>query len=272
VTVGPEAVRRAAVLGHPVAHSLSPVLHAAAYAYLGLSWSYTAVDVDEEALPGFLAGLGPEWVGLSLTMPLKRAVLPLLSSLDEVAELVGAANTVLLSPGGRRGANTDVPGMISALQESGVDAADEATVLGGGATACSALAALSGVGVRQVQAFVRRPDDAGDLRTVAERLALDLSVAPWADAQQGLVSGLVVSTVPAGVADDLRHAVPPMPGTLFDVVYDPWPTGLAAQWTVRAGTVVSGHDLLVHQAALQVELMTGRAVPVRVLRDALSTS
>jgi shikimate dehydrogenase len=266
------SARRAAVLGHPVGHSLSPALHRAAYAHLGLDWDYTAVDVDEAGLAPFLDGLGPEWVGLSLTMPLKRAVLPLLSSLDEVAEQVGAANTVLLDEAGRRGANTDVPGIVAALAEAGVTQADEATVLGGGATACSALVALARIGVSQVQAYVRRPEAVDDLRGVAGRVGLDLSVAPWADAQQGMVSGLVVSTAPAGVADELRHAVPPLPGTLLDVVYDPWPTELAAQWTVRAGTVVSGHDLLVHQAVLQVQLMTGGEVPTAVLRAALPTS
>lgn len=264
--------RRAAVLGHPIEHSLSPALHRAAYDALGLDWEYTTVDVDEAGLAGFVEGLGPEWVGLSLTMPLKRAVLPLLRSLDDVVGLVGAANTVLLDAPGRRGANTDVPGIVAALAEAGLTRADEATVLGGGATACSAIAALADIGVAQVQAFLRTPAAADDLRSVAERLQLDLTVAPWADAQQGLVSGLVVSTVPAGATDELRHAVPPLPGTLLDVVYDPWPTALAAQWTVRGGTVVSGHDLLVHQAVLQVELMTGRPVPLAVLRRALPTS
>lgn len=260
---------RAAVLGHPIGHSLSPALHQAAYRHLGLDWDYSAVDVEEGALAAFLDGLGPEWVGLSLTMPLKRAVLPLLDNLDETAALVGAANTVLLGRGLRAGANTDVPGMVAALAEAGVSRADEATVLGGGATACSALAALAAIGVSQVQAYVRRPAAADDLHAVAERLGLSLAVAPWADAQQGMVSGLVVSTVPAGVSDDLRHAVPVLPGTLLDVVYDPWPTVLAAQWAVRSGTVVSGYDLLVHQAVRQVELMTGHLVPVVVLRGAL---
>lgn len=263
---------RAAVLGHPIGHSLSPALHQAAYRHLGLDWDYSAVDVDEAGLAAFLDGLGPEWLGLSLTMPLKRAVLPLLDTMDETATTVGAANTVLLGSGVRAGANTDVAGMAAALSEAGVSRADEATVLGGGATACSALAALVSLGVSQVQAYVRRPESVDDLRAVAERLELSLAVAPWADAQQGMLSGLVVSTVPAGVPDDLRHAVPVLPGTLLDVVYDPWPTVLAAQWAVRSGTVVSGHDLLVHQAVGQLALMTGHAVPANVLRAALPQS
>lgn len=260
------------MLGHPIGHSLSPALHRAAYRHLGLDWDYTAVDVDEVGLHDFVAALGPEWVGLSLTMPLKRAILPLLDSRDPLVEVVGAANTVLLGPQGRRGANTDVPGLVAGLAERGVTRADEATVLGGGATACSALAALAAIGVSFVQVYLRRPQAAEDLVRVAHRLGIRLSVAPWPDAQQGMVAGLVVSTVPRGVADALAHAVPPMPGTLFDVVYDPWPTVLAAQWNVRGGSVVSGLDLLVHQAVLQVALMTGLDVPLSVMREALPES
>jgi shikimate dehydrogenase len=261
--------RRAAVLGHPVAHSLSPVLHRAAHDALGLDWDYTAVDVDEAGLAAFVEALGPEWAGLSLTMPLKRAVLPLLDEADAVVGVVGAANTLVLRDGRRYGANTDVPGMVAALRESGGHFDQEAGLLGGGATAASTLAALSELGVRAVQAFVRRPEAGAGLLDVADRVGVDLTVSRWADAAQGMVTGLVVSTVPAGAADELVHMVPTLPGTLLDVVYEPWPTALAAQWTVRGGTVVSGLDLLVHQAALQVRLMTGREVGVDVLRAAL---
>lgn len=259
------------MLGHPIAHSLSPLLHRAAYRSLGLDWDYSAVDVDEASLPAFLAGLGPEWAGLSLTMPLKRAVLPLLDVVEETAALVGAANTVVLGGDGRSGYNTDVPGIVAALDEAGVRGADEAAVLGGGATACSALAALSRIGVRAVQVYVRRPEAADEVRVVADQLGLGLSLAPWRDAQQGLLGGLLVSTAPAGAADEFVHAVPTLPGTLLDVVYDPWPTELAARWTTRGGIVVSGLDLLVHQAVLQVDLMTGQSVPVSVLRAAVDT-
>lgn len=260
--------RRAAVLGHPIAHSLSPALHRAAYAALGLSWDYVALDVTEDQLPDFLAHLGPEWVGLSLTMPLKRAVVPLLDDADEVVRTVGAANTVLIQGTVRSGANTDVPGFEAALREGG-DVGGEATVLGGGATAASALAALAGLGVRQAQVYVRRRDAGAQLRRVGEAVGLDLTVWDWADAAQGLVAGLVISTVPAGATDHLVHAVPTLPGTLLDVVYAPWPTALAAQWGSRGGRVVAGHDLLVHQAAIQIRRMTGREVPIAVLRAAL---
>ncbi len=261
--------RRAAVLGHPIGHSMSPRLHRAAYEFLGLDWHYEAVDVDEMQLPGFVASLGPEWAGLSLTMPLKQAVLPLLDSADEVVKLVGAANTLVFTDGRRRGANTDVPGFVAAMRDRGVTGS-EATILGGGATALAALAALSQVGVGRVQAFLRSPAAGSSLQDLAGRLDLSIDVADWTDAQQGMLAPIVVSTVPAGVTDLLVHAVPTLPGVLFDVVYDPWPTALAAQWAVRGGSVLSGHDLLVHQAVLQLRLMTGRDVPVYVLREALA--
>ena len=226
----PGATRRAAVLGHPIGHSLSPVLHRAAYASLGLDWSYDAVDVTAEGLADFVGSCGPEWVGLSLTMPLKHAVLPLLDGVDETVTLVGAANTLVWRDGGRFGANTDVDGLVAALAERGAGpgTVERATVLGSGATAAAALAALSRMGVRQVLLVARRPEAADALRELADRVGLTLDVVGWADAD--LDVPLVVSTVPAGVADALAGSVPTSAAVLFDVVYAPWPTPLAAAW------------------------------------------
>ncbi|WP_420906898.1 shikimate dehydrogenase family protein, partial [Streptomyces prasinus] len=149
--------RRAAVLGSPIAHSLSPVLHRTAYAELGLeSWTYDRFDVDETALPGFFEKLGPEWAGLSLTMPLKRVVVPLLDEVSETAASVEAVNTVVFAEDGRKtGDNTDIPGMVAALREHGIDKVDTAAILGAGATASSALAALSRICTGEVVVHVR---------------------------------------------------------------------------------------------------------------------
>jgi shikimate dehydrogenase len=263
--------RRAAVLGSPIAHSLSPELHRAAYAELGLTGRrYDRFEVDEAGLASFLAGLGPDWSGLSLTMPLKRAVLPLLDEVGDTAARVEAVNTVLFTPDGRRtGENTDIPGMVAALRERGVDRVGGAAVLGAGATASSALAALSRLCDGEVTAYVRGGTRAAEMRSWGERLDVRVRAADWADAAAALRAPLVVATTPSGAADALAAHVPDRPGTLFDVVYDPWPTPLAAAWTERGGTVVSGLDLLVHQAALQVELMTGRApAPLAAMRAA----
>jgi shikimate dehydrogenase len=261
-------VNQAAVLGSPIAHSLSPALHRAAYAALGLDWTYQAVECTADELPTFFAGLDASWRGLSLTMPLKQAVLTQLDARDELVDLVQAANTVVITDGRRVGWNTDVPGMAAALAGVGVGNLGFATVLGGGATARSALAAFAELGCREVTAFVRRPAAAGDLGAVAERLGLRLAVESWAVAEQGLLADVVVSTVPSGVADRLVGMVPAAPGVLLDVVYEPWPTALALAWQQSNGIVVSGLDLLVEQAARQVELMTGQMAPVTAMRAA----
>lgn len=263
--------RRAAVLGSPIAHSLSPVLHRAAYTELGLTeWTYGRFDVDEAALPGFFRDLGPEWAGLSLTMPLKRAVIPLLDSVSETAASVDAVNTVVFGADGRRtGDNTDIPGMVAALREHGVEKIESAAVLGAGATASSALAALARICVGEVAVYVRSAARAAEMRGWAERLDVDVRIADWADAAQALHAPLVVATTPAGTTDALAAAVPERPATLFDVLYEPWPTALAARWSAYGGAVVSGLDLLLHQAVLQVEQMTGRApAPLAAMRTA----
>ncbi|WP_415943228.1 shikimate dehydrogenase [Streptomyces sp. 067-1] len=262
---------RAAVLGSPIAHSLSPVLHRAAYAELGLTdWTYDRFDVDEAALAGFFAELGPEWAGLSLTMPLKRAVIPLLDGISETAASVDAVNTVVFGEDGRKtGDNTDIPGIVAALREHGVEKVETAAILGAGATASSALAALARICTGEVSVYVRSGARAAEMRGWAERLDVDVRIVDWARAEEALSAPLVVATTPAGATDPLAAAVPERPATLFDVLYDPWPTALAARWSAHGGAVVSGLDLLLHQAVLQVEQMTGRApAPLVAMRKA----
>ncbi|MEU4037676.1 shikimate dehydrogenase [Streptomyces collinus] len=263
--------RRAAVLGSPIAHSLSPVLHRAAYDALGLTdWSYDRFEIDEAALPGFLDGLGSEWAGLSLTMPLKRAVIPLVDEISETAASVDAVNTVVFEEDGRRvGDNTDIPGMVAALREHGIEEVGSAAILGAGATASSALAALARICTGEVVAYVRSETRAAEMRRWGERLDVELRTADWADAGRALSAPLVIATTPAGTTDALAAAVPECPATLFDVLYEPWPTELAARWSMFGGAVVSGLDLLVHQAVLQVERMTGQApAPLDAMRQA----
>ncbi|MFI7693332.1 shikimate dehydrogenase [Nonomuraea sp. NPDC049655] len=278
---------RAAVMGSPIGHSLSPHLHRAAYAAMGLDgWSYEAIECDEARLPGLLAGLTPVrgqrdgeqgavqgagervWAGLSLTMPLKRAVLPLLDTVSDLAVEVGGANTVVFADGLRHGHNTDVHGIEQALAEAGVPAPRSATVLGGGATAASALAALRNLGLFTATLLVRDPARAGETAEVAERLGVALAVETFdkLDAYTGV--DLVVSTLPAGAADAFAGRLARVPA-LFDVVYAPWPTRAATAVRDAGGTVVGGFAMLLHQAARQVELMTGRPdVPVEAMRAA----
>ncbi|MFC5911091.1 shikimate dehydrogenase [Streptacidiphilus monticola] len=268
-------MKRAAVLGSPIAHSLSPVLHTAGYEAVGLEgdWRYDRFEVDEESLPGFLKGLGDPhegWRGLSLTMPLKRAVIPLLDEVSPTALSVDAVNTVVLHKDGRRtGDNTDVPGLVNALAERGATSVEGAAVLGGGATAASTLAALSRVCRGEVRAYVRSAERAAEVRGIGERLGVDIRPVDWARAAEAFELPLVVNTTPAGAADELASRLPSRPGTLFDVLYHPWPTALAAAWAERGGAVLGGLDLLVHQAVLQFEQFTGvRPAPLAAMRDA----
>jgi shikimate dehydrogenase len=251
------------VLGRPIAHSLSPPLHRAAYEALGLDWTYDAVECGEDDLPALLDGLDASWAGLSLTMPLKQAVLPLLDEVSDLARDVAAANTVVLREGRRAGSNTDVHGIVAALREAGVGPPEHPVVLGGGATARSALAALAELGARQPVLVVR--SEPRETLAAAERLGVRPTLAAYDPA---VLRGcdLLVSTLPRGAADALAPHVADVP-TLLDVVYDPWPTPLAA---ACRGTVVSGAAMLLHQAAAQVELMTGRPAPLAAMRRALT--
>ncbi|WP_271222889.1 shikimate dehydrogenase [Streptosporangium carneum] len=260
---------KAAVLGSPIAHSLSPHLHRAAYEGLGLyDWQYEAFECDEAGLAGLVDGLGPEWAGLSLTMPLKRAVLPLLDTVSDLAVQVGGANTVIFSEGGRHGDNTDVHGIVQAIAEAGIAPPSSATILGGGATAASTLAALRELGLSEVNLVVRDQARAGETAEVAERLGTTLSLRTFDKLETVLDVDLLVSTLPAGAADGFAGLAAGVPA-LFDVVYAPWPTRLASAVSDGGGVVIGGFPMLLHQAVRQVEMMTGRTdVPVEAMRAA----
>lgn len=266
---------RCAVLGDPIEHSLSPVLHRAAYVALGLDWTYDAVRVAAGELAAYVSGLGEEWRGLSLTMPLKREVLPLLTSRDDWTRMAGAANTVVLDEeGGRHGLNTDVPGALAALGQVGESSLRSAVVLGGGATAASVLLALAERGLERATLGVRDPARAAETVAAVSRHPgrPELTVVSL-DRLGPVRADLVVSTVPvAAQTDALLAGLREVP-VVFDVVYDPWPTPLAAQAAATGQRVVSGLDLLLWQAVDQVRAMTGRFdVPVDVMRQAVEAA
>ena len=260
---------RAAVLGSPVAHSLSPALHTAAYRALGLEgWTYDRHECDEAALPAFVAGLDAEWAGLSLTMPLKRVALEVADEVSPTAAAIGAANTLVLTGGRRFAENTDVLGIVAALGQVG----GRAVVLGAGGTAQAALAALRDLGVDDVTVLVRNPARAGELRATAERLGVspvvdDALLDPVRTAAALEKADVVISTLPGSAADALSGTGPG--AVVLDVVYAPWPTPFAATAQAGGARVVSGLEMLLHQAVAQVELMTGRPGPVEAMRAAL---
>ncbi|MEU7613773.1 shikimate dehydrogenase [Micromonospora sp. NPDC049204] len=261
------------MLGKPIAHSLSPVIHNAGYAAAGLTgWSYTRIECAAAELPDLVAGLGPEWAGLSVTMPGKEAALAVADAASPVAVAVGAANTLVRRPDGSWYAdNTDVAGMVRVLTDAGVGAGAAVTVLGAGGTARAALAAAARLGCSPVTVVARRAAAVDELRPVADALGVALIPADWAAAHQHLAAAdVAVSTVPKGVADPLADAVTWRPGAVFfDALYDPWPTPLAASAVAAGRRVVSGLDLLLAQAVGQFEQFTGVAAPVTAMREAV---
>ena len=269
--------RRAAVLGHPIAHSKSPLLHRTAYAQLGLDWTYDAVDVTVEGLEDFLATLDSSWVGLSLTMPLKVGVIDYLDELTSPARELNVVNTVVFGDRGAVGHNTDVAGIQEALR-SGDRAADgTVTILGGGATARSALGAIAGIGFRRVVVAVRRPEVGPGIEALSESLDLVVEIVGWDQAGAHLNADVVISTVPGPAADRLAGSLDwPEGGTaggvLLDVVYEPWPSLLERRWTAGGGVAVPGWEMLLAQAGAQVELMTGLSAPIPAMRAALLTT
>lgn len=266
-----------AVLGDPIAHSLSPVLHRAAYAELGLDWSYDAVRVPSGGLAAFLASLDETWRGLSLTMPLKREVLALGSSGAQVstrAELAGGANTVVLEHDGAGVPprlvldNTDLPGAAAALREHYTGAVRDVTVIGAGATAASVGLALCDLGAVSVRLLARDRDRAAATVAAVARHPSSPAV-EVADLATDAVGGeVVVSTIPASAQDDALLARCAGADVVFEALYEPWPTPLAAAALGRGQTLVSGLDLLVHQAVLQVEQFTGAVAPLATMRAA----
>ncbi|HEY0507774.1 MAG TPA: shikimate dehydrogenase [Blastococcus sp.] len=262
---------RAAVLGRPVSHSLSPVLHRAAYAALGLDdWTYDALDIGAEDLPVLLAGLGQEWRGFSVTMPCKRAAVAVADQVEPLPRLLGAANTLVRTGDGWRAENTDVTGIGMALQLAGVEEVGSAAIIGAGGTAAAAAVALSSLGAEHVDVVVRNPGRAEEVVRVLEVLGVPVTVVPLSAAS--LDAPVVVSTVPIDAQPNLVDL--PWRGghTVLDVLYAPWPTPLASRVSAAGGSIVGGLDVLFWQATEQVELMTGLPAPIAAMRAALDAA
>lgn len=256
---------RLAVLGSPVAHSLSPKLHSAAYRQLGLDWHYDRIEMTGAELPGFIATLDSHWRGLSLTMPVKQDILHLLDGQDELVRLTGACNTVVNSEGHLDGFNTDIYGIEAAFTTAGIDRLTHAVILGAGATAASAVVAAKRLGADKVTIMARNPDRAGRVAAVGAALGVDLEVVRLGLALDGRPDA-VMSTLPNGASiapeqlgADLRQGA-----VLFDVAYDPWPSSLGRVWSESGGQVISGFEMLLHQAVMQVRIFAGDGADVRL--------
>jgi shikimate dehydrogenase len=260
----------AGVLGRPIAHSLSPVLHRAAYTALGLNWTYDAIDCGVGELPGVLSKRA-DWAGFSATMPLKHALLDVAAEVRATAEIVGAANTLLPGPKGWIADNTDVAGISGALAEHDLRPSS-VTVLGAGGTAQAVIVAVHDLGLDECAVLVRDASRTAQTREAAGRAAVALDVGSLDSGTAALQADLVISTLPGGAADPIALRRWSSGQAVLDVVYSPWPTKLAASAAAAGATVVSGALMLLHQAAAQVELMTGQPAPVDAMRAALGAA
>lgn len=281
---GSRAGRKAAVLGSPISHSRSPDLHLAAYRALGLTdWTYERIECTAEQLPALVAGLGPEWVGLSVTMPGKFAALRFAAEHTARAALVGSANTLVHTPSGWRADNTDIDGVIGALEGSGErsdggyalgERSDggyalpgaRAAVLGSGGTAPAAVVGLASLGVRDIAVVARNADKAAPLVALSEPLGVTVH---WVELGTPISADVVVNTLPAEVAAGYAPTVAGVP-VLLDAIYDPWPTPLAGAVSAAGGRVISGLHMLLNQAFAQVEQFTGQPAPKEAMRQALA--
>lgn len=259
---------KAAVLGHPISHSKSPALHRAAYARLGVDIGYSAIDVTVPELPAFMETLRTEqgWRGLSVTMPLKSAMLAEVDEVRGVAGILGVVNTVVFEASGtstrRIGYNTDVAGIVNAVRHAGVVSAPSAVILGGGGTAAAAIAALKDLGAPSADIYVRDVGRAAEARAASEGVGLPIRVLPLSGAAAAVATAdVVISTLPPrgadALADELAGLHAATTGVLLDVAYDPWPSRIASVWQGGGGAVVPGLEMLLYQAVEQVRFFTG---------------
>lgn len=272
---GQVLTRRCAVLGSPIEHSLSPAIHTAAYAHLGIDWTYERHRVVADELADFVAGLDDSWRGLSCTMPLKEAVVSL-GQPDDIVTALGVGNTAVFDgrpgdPATTRIRNTDVLGLEAALLAADAGNASTALVLGNGATARSSLAALARLGVISVAVLGRDAAKTAALAGLGTQLGVAVRHLPLGgDVPQ---VDIAVSTIPADAQHGVAEAVVASARIVFDAIYDPWPTPLAVASAAHGkGALLNGLDLLAWQAVYQVELFTGSTVPVDVLLDAARTA
>lgn len=263
-----------AVLGSPIEHSLSPLLHRTAYEQLGLPHSYEAIEVSEEHFETFVAKLDEEWLGLSLTMPLKEIAFSVAHEVSAVAKQTGAINTLKFveSAGLRKivADNTDVYGIAQALREVGAAHPKTATIMGAGATARSAICALSGLGVSDVLVVARNQDKAAQCIDLGNKLGINIDTVMH-PAQNLFGMDVVINTTPSGVADELVQYTTDSQGVLLDVVYSPWPTKLVQSWQAKNLAFAPGYAMLLHQAVRQIEIFTGLTPDVENMREALLT-
>ena len=259
--------KRAAVLGSPISHSLSPTIHNAAYLALGIEGKYDAVEVRSGQLNQFMKQVREteaNWIGFSLTMPLKEEIFQVADRVDPLSKQINSGNTLIPSADGWFATTTDVSGFIWALAANGVNDFKRVQIIGAGGTARAAAAAVDAPG-RTIQVVNRNPDRESDMRNAVTMASL--SFVEWDEVN--LDAELVINTTPTGAADKLEAGS----GILFESLYNPWPTKLAINWRTKSqNKVIDGLDLLVHQAIEQIHLMTGYVIDRHLMAPILRTA
>lgn len=258
-----------AVLGSPISHSLSPVLHKAAYAQLGLPHTFEAIDVNIDQFKSFFSGLDDEWLGLSITMPLKEVAFEVATKVSNVAKQTGAINTLIFKDGVQAD-NTDVYGISKSLRNAGCTNPKTATIIGAGATTRSAIAALAGLGIEGILIIARNPQKSATCIDLGNELGISIDATSSIE-DKFFATDVTINATPIGVADDFVHHLGQARGVLLDVVYNPWPTKLAAAWKSKSLTAVPGHQMLLNQAVRQIELFTNLVPDADVMQEAMFT-
>ncbi|MDU0967790.1 MAG: shikimate dehydrogenase [Actinomycetaceae bacterium] len=264
----------AAVIGDPVAHSVSPLLHRAAYAELGLDWEYRAIQVPKGQLAGLMRPFDPNCRGLSVTMPHKQDIAGFLDHVDGLAKATGAINTVVPAASMLAGFNTDVYGIVQAISQVRDADAQRATIIGAGATAASAMAAAVQLGARDITLVARNFSGPHRAPAAANRLGLSPTLVPLRDdarvAQAIADADIIVSTLPGTAGAPLAAAGRPRKGAaVLDVAYGSGESAWCATCDSAGASFVPGLAMLVHQAVLQVQLMTSQTIDASVMFDEL---
>ncbi len=257
------------VAGSPIEHSLSPVMHKAGYEELKIDWDYFKVELTAGSFPDYVKNRDGNLIGMSLTMPLKEVALQIADSVTELATKVNSANTLLFKDGKVLAGNTDIYGIVAALQTNKNLDVTNPSVIGSGATARSAIAALSQLGANKVLICARNQTTSSQLINVAQSFGITPTEITWKDIHKALAASTVISTLPSGAMDTYAAMGPEIPGSLLDVAYSPWPSKIALEWILRRGFVVSGLEMLLHQGLRQFELMTDKKAPAKQMREAL---
>lgn len=261
----------AAIVGDPVSHSKSPQMHNAAYQELKLDWQYLRQEVPLTQLQSFIIDNRNNFQGLSVTMPLKEEALLVADSVTPLAKLLHSANTLLINEKEIIAGNTDVIGIRDAIWQNTKKKFNTATIIGTGATARSALAAVKALGIKDVQVVGRSEEKIGFLSNLAKQMHIQVKPKLFNEMVKTMDSDLVISTVPKGVMDEYSMLIPFKPKVLLDANYHPWPSPLAREWLLRSGQVVSGLEMLLYQGVKQFEIFTKRKAPIKVMRAALSS-